>query len=215
MVIRRAAAGLGLMMVAYAATACVLPQAADTPIHTFVLTYEGADRGANGRTVQASAQTVLVVGVPQAVTGFEQPRMAYVQRPLEVSYYATHVWIDAPSRMLTPLLLRSLETTGLWRVVVSMPTTLRGDYQLDIAGLMIQQEFLQQPSRTRVQLRAQLTDVKAQRVMGARSFEALEPAATNDAYGGVLAANRAVATVLTVVNEWVASCLRGAGKDVC
>jgi len=96
-----------------------------------------------------------------------------------------------------------------------MPTTLRGDYQLDTSGLMIQQEFLQQPSRTRVQLRVQLTDVKAQRVMGARMFEALEPAPTDDAYGGVLAANRAVATVLTGVNEWVASCLRGAGKDVC
>jgi cholesterol transport system auxiliary component len=193
----------------------MLPRAADSPTHTFVLTYEAADRGVDGRTVQASAQAVLVVGVPQAAAGFEQPRMAYVQRPLEVSYYATHVWIDAPSRMLTPLLLRSLETTGLWRVVVSMPTTLRGDYQLDISGLMIQQEFLQQPSRTRVQLRVQLTDVKAQRVMGARSFEALEPAPTDDAYGGVLAANRAVATVLTGVNEWVASCLRGAGKDVC
>jgi cholesterol transport system auxiliary component len=141
--------------------------------------------------------------------------MAYVQRPLEVSYYATHVLIDTPSRMLTTLLLRSLETTGLWRVVVPMPTTLRGDYQLDTSGLMIQQEFLQQPSRTRVQLRVQLTDVKAQRVMGARMFEALEPAPTDDAYGGVLAANRAVATVLTGVNEWVASCLRGAGKDVC
>lgn len=215
MLIRRAAAGLGLVIVAYAATACMLPRAADSPIHTFVLTYEAADWGVDGRTVQASAQAVLVVGVPQAAAGFEQPRMAYVQRPLEVSYYATHVWIDAPSRMLTPLLLRSLETTGLWRIVVPMPTTLRGDYQLDTSGLMIQQEFLQQPSRTRVQLRAQLTDVKAQRVMGARSFEALEPAPTDDAYGGVLAANRAVATVLTGVNEWVASCLRGAGKDVC
>ncbi len=212
---RRAAAWLGLVTAACAATACVLPRSADNPVHTFVLTYEAADRGAEGRTVQAGAQAVLVVGVPQAAAGFEQPRMAYLQRPFEVSYYATHVWADAPSRMLAPLLVRSLETAGFWRVVVPMPTALRGDYQLDTSDLVVQQEFLQQPSRTRMQLRAQLMDVKAQRVMGARSFEALEPAPTEDAYGGVLAANRALATVLTMVNDWITSCLRGSGKNAC
>lgn len=211
----RAAAWLGPVMVACAATACVLPRSADNPVHTFVLTGEAPDRGADGRAVPAGAQAVLVVGVPQAASGFEQPRMAYLQRPFEVSYYATHVWVDAPSRMLAPLLVRSLETTGLWRVVVPMPTALRGDYQLDTSDLVLQQEFLQPPSRTRMQLRAQLTDVKTQRVMGTRSFEALEPAPTEDAYGGVLAANRALATVLRMVNDWITSCLRGSGKDAC
>ena len=59
---------------------------------------------------------VLLVGVPQPAAGFEQPRMAFLQRPSEVSYYASHFWVDAPSRMLAPLLIRSLEQwePGVW-----------------------------------------------------------------------------------------------------
>lgn len=206
---------LVLVMVACALTACVFPRSADSPVHTFVLTTEEAD----GRSVpplpRGAAQGVLLVGVPQAAAGFEQPRMAYLQRPSEVNYYAAHFWVDAPSRMLTPLLIRALEQSGYWRVVVPMPSALRADHQLDVSGLVVQQEFLQKPSQSRVRLRVQLTDLKTQRVMGARSFDRLEPAPSEDAYGGVLAANRAMSAVLTAVNDWIAGCLRETGKEVC
>jgi cholesterol transport system auxiliary component len=157
----------------------------------------------------------LLVGLPQAEAGFDQPRMAYLQRPYEVNYYASNQWADAPARMLVPLLVRSLESTGLWHAVVPMPTAVKGDYRLDTSGLVLQQEFLQRPSRTRVLLRAQLVEMKEQHVMGARSFEALEPAPSDDAYGGVLAANRATAKVLQAMESWITSCLRGTEKGDC
>ena len=213
--LRRVMTWLGLVMMALAATACVLPRSEDNSVRTFVLMREGVDRETVPHGAPTGAQGVLVVGVPQAAAGFEQPRMAYLRRPSEVSYYATHVWVDTPSRMVMPLLVRSLETTGLWRVVVPMPTGVRGDYQLDLSGLLVQQEFLQQPSRSRVQVRAHLMDVKAQRVLGARNFESLEAAPTEDAYGGVLAANRAVTTVLAAMNEWITSCLRRTAGEIC
>lgn len=202
-------------MLSCALAACVLPRSAENPVRTFLLTIDESVWRASARAAQPGVQGVLVVGLPQAEAGFEQPRMAYLQRPYEVSYYATNVWVDAPARMLTPLLVRSLEATGLWRVVVSMPTVVRGDYRLDVSGLVLQQEFLQQPSRTRLQLRAQLLDMKDQRVLGVRSFEALEPASSDDAYGGVQAANRAVTHLLETLDDWIASCLRGEGKEAC
>ncbi|MCW5800063.1 MAG: membrane integrity-associated transporter subunit PqiC [Nitrospira sp.] len=213
--VRRVVAWWGLVMAACAATACVLPRSEDNPIRTFVLMNAEIDGASGSRVAQAGGQGVLVVAVPQAAPGFEQPRIAYLRRPSEVSYYANHVWADSPSRMVMPLLIQSLETAGLWRAVVSMPTGIRGDYQLDLSGLLVQQEFLQQPSRSRVQWRAHLVDVKAQRVMGARNFDALEPAPTEDAYGGVLAADRAIATLLATMNEWISSCLRGSGRESC
>ena len=213
--LRRVVAWLGMVMAACAASACVLPGSEDKPVRTFVLMKEAVDREAASRGAQTGIHGVWVVGVPQAAAGFEQPRIAYLRQPSEVSYYATHVWVDTLSRMVMPLVVRSLESTGFWRVVAPMPTGIRGDYHLDLSGLLVQQEFLQQPSRSRVQLRAQLLDVKAQRVLGARNFEAVEPAPTEDAYGGVLAADRAVATVLATVNEWVTSCLRGSGREPC
>jgi cholesterol transport system auxiliary component len=202
-------------MMSCALAACVLPRSAENPVHTFLLTIDESAWRAGARAGQPEVHGVLVVGLPQAEAGFEQPRMAYLQRPYEVSYYATNVWVDAPARMLAPLLVRSLEATGLWRVVVSMPTVVRGDYRLDTSGLVLQQEFLQQPSRTRLHLRAQLLEMKDQRVLGVRSFEVLEPASSDDAYGGVQAANRAVTRVLEALNDWIASCLRAAGKEAC
>ncbi len=206
---------VGVAMMACALTACVLPRSGDSPIHTFVLTIDESTWRAGPPAPQPAVHGVLVVGLPQAEVGFEQPRMAYLQRPYEVNYYAANLWVDAPARMVAPLLVRSLETTGLWRVVVPMPTTIRGEYQLDTSGLVVQQEFLQQPSRTRVQVRVQLMDVKAQRVLGVRSFEGLEPAPSDDAYGGVLAANRAVTRVLGAINDWITSCLSASGRESC
>ncbi len=211
----RVMAGVGLALAVYTASACVLPRSEDAAVRTFVLRHEETGRQAAPAGVPAGIHGVLVVAVPQAAPGFEQPRIAYLRQPSEVNYYATHVWADTPSRMVLPLVVRSLETSGLWRVVVPMPTGIRGDYQLDLSDLLVQQEFLQQPSRSRVQVRAHLVDVKAQRILGARIFEALEPAPTEDAYGGVLAADRAVATVLATINEWITSCLRGSEREAC
>lgn len=205
----------GVLTASCILVACVLPRPTEGPVRTYLLTIDESAWTAGSRAAQPGVHGVLVVGLPQAEAGFDQPRMAYLQRPYEVNYYAANRWADAPARMLVPLLVRSMEITGLWRAVVPMPTTVRSDYRLDTSGLVLQQEFFQQPSRTRVLLRAQLVDMKEQRVIGARSFEALEPSSSDDAYGGVLAANRASAKVLQAMEGWIASCMREPRKDNC
>ncbi|MDR4478244.1 MAG: ABC-type transport auxiliary lipoprotein family protein [Nitrospira sp.] len=212
---RDAMRSFSLVLLCYAATACALSRSTDGPVHTYVLGPAESAWDGGTQAMPPGIHGVLVVGLPQAEAGFEQPRIAYVQRPYEVNYYATNQWADTPARMLVPLLIHSLESTGLWRAVVPMPTTVRGDYRLDTSGLLLQQEFFRQPSRTRIVLRAQLIDMNEQRVIGARSFEALEPAPSDDAYGGVLAANRAAAQVLHAVEAWISSCLKGSGKSNC
>jgi cholesterol transport system auxiliary component len=59
-----------------------------------------------------------------------------------------------------------------------------------------------------VTLRAQLVDLDTQRVLGSQLFEISEAAPSEDAYGGVQAANRAVARLL---EELVAFCIGQAG----
>jgi cholesterol transport system auxiliary component len=204
----------GVGIVSLALAGCLSLPREERPIQTFILSLDSSAGGTAIPEVRLGAG-ILVVNAPVAQPGFDTTRMAYTQRLYEVSYHATHQWADSPARMLAPLLVRSLETTGLWRAVVSVPTAVRGDYQLDISSLVLQQEFLTQPSRTHVLLRAQLVEMKEQRVMGARTFEALEPAPSDDAYGGVLAANHAVAKVLQAVEDWIKSCLRVSPKDNC
>jgi cholesterol transport system auxiliary component len=89
-----------------------------------------------------------------------------------------------------------------------MPSSIRGDFRLDSYGFAVQQEFLQQPSRVKVTVRTQLVDLKESKVVGTRVFEATEAASSEDAYGGVLAANRAVGTMLDHIAAWLQECVR-------
>jgi len=153
------------------------------------------------RNQEPAVSTTLLVSAPRAQPALDTARMAYLLRPHEVSYYAFNQWADTPSRMLAPLLAQAMERTGLWRVVVQTPSTVRADYRLDCENLVLEQEFFSL-SRVRLALHAQLIDVKRQSVMDARDFEVFEDAPSDDAYGGVTAANRAVAKLLGELAEW-------------
>ena len=63
----------------------------------------------------------------------------------------------------------------------------------------------------RFALRARLLDGVERRVLASAAFEAVEPAPSDDPYGGVIAANRAVARVLDELAKWCAE--NGTGRS--
>jgi cholesterol transport system auxiliary component len=71
--------------------------------------------------------------------------------------------------------------------------------------LVLEQLFFSHPSRVRLGLRAQLIDLKQQNVVGRRDLEVFELAPTDDAYGGVIAANLAAARLLEQMAAWLSS----------
>ena len=188
---------------------CVaLPRQAEQPVHTFLLSPDSV--GMENGTVGAKPRVgVLIVSAPQAQPGFDSARMAYMQRPFEVQYYATNQWADPPARMVMPLLVQALEHRGIAHVVVALPTSLRGDMRLDVDQLMMVHEFLERPSRLRVGFRARVLTLPEQVVLGTRTFEAVEVTSTEDAYGGAVAANRAMSKLLDQVGTWTGICARG------
>jgi cholesterol transport system auxiliary component len=147
----------------------------------------------------AKRDLVLVVSTPRAAPGFDSTAMAYVLKPHALDYYATHRWADTPARMLGPLLTRTLEDTGSFRAVLRGPTGVLADLQLDAEIVHLRQSFLAKPSRVELTLRAQLVDVADRRVLATRYIEVIEDAASDDAAGGVAAANAAVARALAQV----------------
>ncbi|MFO0707812.1 MAG: ABC-type transport auxiliary lipoprotein family protein, partial [Nitrospira sp.] len=153
---------------------------------------------------------VLLVSAAQAEPGFETPRMVYVTKPYELEYFAASQWADSPARLFTASLSRALAAGGLWRATVMLPSTIRGEYRLDTAGVAIRHEFVRRPSQVRLSVRGQLIDLKDNKILGTRIFETVEPASTDDAYGGVVAANRAMAVVLADMTAWVQACVKHA-----
>jgi len=145
---------------------------------------------------------VLAVNLPRALPGFDTPKMVYMQQAHELDYFVSSRWADNPARMLEPLLVQAIEQTGSFRGVVKVAGAVPADIRLDTELIRLQQDFEMQPSRIRLTLRVQLVDVKGQRVLAVREFEEVENSATEDAYGGVSAANRALQRVLVKVAEF-------------
>ncbi|HEU4684219.1 MAG TPA: ABC-type transport auxiliary lipoprotein family protein [Nitrospira sp.] len=190
--------------------ACVMPRPEAPPIHTYQLTLEAWS--GEQSAVRSGTGPVLLVAQPQADPGFDTPRMAFLRRRYELEYYALSQWADTPARMLMPLLVEALNRETRWRAVVAMPASIKADYRLETYSLVLQQEFHRQPSRARVAARMQLVDLNNQRIVGTRTFEAVEDAATDDAYGGVVAANHAVARWLEQIRAWTVACTTN-GRD--
>ncbi len=67
----------------------------------------------------------------------------------------------------------------------------------------MEQQFFSHPSLVRLSVRAQIIDTKRAAILATRYFEVLEVAPTEDAYGGVQAANHAAAKLLIELASWL------------
>jgi cholesterol transport system auxiliary component len=150
-----------------------------------------------------SRAAILLITQPRAQAGFDTARMAYLLRPYEVNYYAFNQWADTPARLLHRIMVENLDKSGQWSAVLQIPSALQAQYRLDCDNLILEQQFFSRPSRVRLALRAQIIETKSQRILASRYFEYLEDAPTDNAYGGVLAANHAAAKLLSEMADWL------------
>jgi cholesterol transport system auxiliary component len=97
---------------------------------------------------------------------------------------------------LAPLIVAALERSGQFSAVVQSPTSAVGQLRLDVEIVRLQQEFLSLPSCAHFTIRAHLIDTATRQVVAWREFDAIVPSSSEDPYGGVVAANRAVRTVI-------------------
>jgi cholesterol transport system auxiliary component len=194
-----------LGMLALTAAGCLSSRSESQPAHTYRLSLDSERTEVRPADIHGP---ILQVSLPLAEPGFDTPRMVYLKRPYELEQYALNQWADQPARMFASLMVQALGRTGSWRAVVPVPGSIRGDFRLDSYGFALQQEFMQDPSLVRVTVRAQLVEAKESRLVGARVFEVVETAQSDDAYGGVVAANRAIAVLLDEIASWLRECLK-------
>ena len=150
----------------------------------------------------------LIIHPARAAAGFDSQRIIYLRQAHQIEYFAHSEWVDAPARMLGPLLVQAMENSGAFRAVVLASSAAAGDLRLDTEIIRLQHEFQTQPSRARFTLRAALVDDRTRRVLAWREFDTTAAAATEDPYGGVLAANRAVQAALQELAVFCADAVR-------
>lgn len=134
------------------------------------------------------------VGRPKADPGYETPEMAYTTKPHEIRYFLRNRWVASPSRMLKPILEEALSKK--FSRIAQTPSS--ADLELDTEIVMLRQEFSGHSSRIHLVVRAQVDQGRT------RQFDIVEPCPGNDPYGGVIAANRAIAMLSEQIAQYCA-----------
>ena len=212
-VMASAARWLGLALLLALLGACgTLTKPSSTPMASYYA-LESAPRvaaapAAMPAPARAGATATVVVTNPHAAAGYDSQRIIYVREPHKLEYFANSEWIDAPQRMLGPLVATALQDSGAFAAVVQTPGAPVGDMRLDTEIIRLHQDFSTSPSRVRFTLRAWLLADRSRRVMAWREFDQVVPAASDDPYGGVIAANRAVQAALAELATFFAEAAR-------
>jgi cholesterol transport system auxiliary component len=158
--------------------------------------------------VKTGAPT-LIVSIPRAAPGFDSQQIVYIRNLHTFEYFQQSQWVDTPAAMLLPLMVKALERSGQFSAVIQVPSSAAGQLRLDVEIVRLQHEFLKIPSSVHFTLRAHLLDTVTRKILGWREFDAIVPSASEDPYGGVLAASSAVRIV---IDELVLFCGQTAGN---
>jgi len=142
-----------------------------------------------------------LLSAPRAAPGYAGAGMVYMEEAHRIDYFAHHRWADSPARMLEPLLIHALESSGLFQAVVQAPTTARFDLRLDTELLRLVQVFEPTESRIELEVRISLLDTEQQRVLVSDVLAVTEPATERTPYGGVIAVNKAVVRLLEELQQ--------------
>ena len=197
--------GLALLAI----SACSLLQPITPPFPNFYVL-----EGISGKTsppAPASAPT-LIVSPPHAAAGFDSQRMIYLREPYKLEHFAQSEWIEPPARLLAPLIVDAIVRSGAFRAVVLTPSTAAGDFRLDSEIIRLQQDFRSRPGSVRLTLRATLIDENTRRVVAWREFDQSVATKSEDPYGGVIAANRALQDTLEKLADFAAETARNLPK---
>lgn len=146
--------------------------------------------------------TILVMP-PNTAPIYNTRSMAYSNSPYKISYYAKNNWAAAPSDMLLPLIVKTLQKTRHYKAVVSAPFPGHYNYLLNTEITELLQDFTSCTPVLKFSMRAQLSNGFTGQIIAAKDFTRNVPMRTKSPYAGVLAANEAVADVLSELAEWL------------
>jgi len=153
-------------------------------------------------TKKPTHKITLLVMQPTTSQVYNTTQMAYTTQPYQVAYFAKSRWADTPAQMLQSLLVEALQNTHYFYAVGMSPMLGQYDYVLNMQLLQFEQRFSGLASEIIITLRAQISKPADNAVIATRQFTIVEPALVNTPYGGVVAANKATARLLTAVRKF-------------
>lgn len=144
----------------------------------------------------------LQVVLPQASSALDSPRIAVMPSPGVLEVYPAVRWRDPAPRLLRSLVVQAFDASGRITGVSGAHAGLSADYALAIELHDFQAEVRADGTHAAIRLQAKLFDLRANRIVATRAFEATSPSAGNDAASAVTAFDAALAQLLPALVDW-------------
>ncbi len=156
---------------------------------------------------EAGDESTLLVLRPEVSAAYNTTRMAYSVKPYQLAYYRDNQWAATPAQMIQPLLVQTLQQTGMFRAIMSPPESGHPNYALRTEIMELVQDYAAGPPVLKLALHVELLNASGQAVAD-REISKQEPMRDSTSYAGVNAANDALANALREAAQFVMSAAR-------
>jgi cholesterol transport system auxiliary component len=112
-------------------------------------------------------------------------------------------WTERPGKRFADLMRARLDRQGAWHISAA-GGYVRGDVLLDTELVEFYHDAANSPGMVRLELRAELVDLKQRKLLGRRVFEQQVPLTRFDAAGAAQASSQAVGRALDELTDWLA-----------
>lgn len=194
---------LGCILVLCLLASCSLKPVKLELLNNYVLSSASQVRFSGNQT-----PLVILVSEPSANPGYQSTSMVYVTSPYRLQRYVRNMWVAPPAQLLMPLVKESLENTNKFHGVVAVPYSGDVDYRVNTHLVMLQQEMQQSHAQIHAVIQFAIVGYHSNKMIASKRFESIVPLQRNTPYDGVIAANKAVNTLLSQMSSFVVKTLR-------
>ncbi len=195
---------LSLMVLILALGGCVsLNPHADSPGVVYYVLDDTGPAASLAQTARADIPTLQVLNTTAAAF-YNSDRLVFSRSPGTRGQYQFARWTERPGKRFAELLRARLDRLGAYRLT-SAGGYARSDLMLDTRLVEFYHDATREPGQVRLELRAELVDLKQRTLLGRRVFEQHVPLTTYDAAGAAQASSLAVSRVLDDLDAWLAT----------
>ncbi|MHB1174671.1 MAG: ABC-type transport auxiliary lipoprotein family protein [Sulfuriferula sp.] len=167
-----------------------------------ITSYVLEDAGHPSLATTTNPRTLLILDT--ATNAFyNTDSIAFSRAPGTRGLYQYARWAERPGKRFNELLLARLDADRIFATVASSGSGIKGDWLLDTRLLAFYHQASTPPGSVRVELRAEVTDLRHRTLVARKLFTVDIPAPTYNAAGAVSAFNSATGKLLDDIGGWL------------
>jgi cholesterol transport system auxiliary component len=183
----------------------LLPKAPERPLYR--LTYSTGTVAAAPTQSPRQVPALLVIATPTASAGLDTKRMAVINSPVGIDYFAEGEWVDRLPFLVKEALIEGFQKSGAFAGVSSEGLGLSADYVLstDIRDFSATYNESGGAPLARIRIAAELITMPGRNIAAATSVTREARAGANDLPSIVLAFDRALGEAVQDLIAWSAN----------